>query len=157
MFANLIRGTVAAAVVAGTLVSSAFAAGVDVNATVTGLALRGVDPVSYFTNGAPEDGDFSITSVHNGATYRFTSEDNKDLFEQNPEKYLPQYGGFCAFGTAMGVKVDGDPDLWKIVDGKLYLNLSESIQERWKKDTAGFIAKGDDQWTEIENVDPSEL
>jgi YHS domain-containing protein len=157
MFANLIRGTVAAAVVAGTLVSSAFAAGVDVNATVTGLALRGVDPVSYFTNGAPKDGDFSITSVHNGATYRFTSEENKDLFEKNPEKYLPQYGGFCAFGTAMGVKVDGDPDLWKIVDGKLYLNLSESIQERWNKDTAGFIEKGDNKWTEIENVDPSEL
>lgn len=157
MFANLIRGSVAALVVVSGLVSSAFAAGVDVNATITGLALRGVDPVSYFTKGAPEDGDFTITAVHNGATYRFASEENKELFQANPEKYLPAYGGFCAFGTAMGVKVDGDPDLWKIVDGKLYLNLSESIQERWNKDISGNITTADQKWTEIENVDPSEL
>lgn len=157
MFANLIRGTIAAAVVTTGLIANAFGAGFDVNATVTGLALRGVDPVSYFTKGAPEDGDFAITSVHNGATYRFTSEDNKALFDKNPDQYLPQYGGFCAFGTAMGVKVDGDPDLWKIVDGKLYLNLSESIQERWNKDTAGFIETADGKWTELEHVDPSEL
>ncbi|WP_299480939.1 YHS domain-containing (seleno)protein [uncultured Roseibium sp.] len=157
MLKNLIRGSVAALVVVSGLVSSAFAAGFDVNATVTGLALRGVDPVSYFTNGAPQDGDFSITEVHNGATYRFVSEENRDLFKQNPEKYLPAYGGFCAFGTAMGVKVDGDPDLWKIVDGKLYLNLSESIQERWNKDIPGFVSSADDNWTQIEKTDPSEL
>ncbi|TYC52277.1 hypothetical protein FMN50_18160 [Rhodobacterales bacterium] len=157
MFANLIRSSIAAAVVVTGIVSSAFGAGVDVNATVTGLALRGVDPVSYFTDGEPKDGKFDITEVHNGATYRFVSEESRDLFKQNPEKYLPAYGGFCAFGTAMGVKVDGDPDLWKIVDGKLYLNLSESIQERWNTDVPGFIEKADVNWDSLKDVDPSEL
>jgi len=157
MFANLIRGSLAAFVVVTGLVSNAFAAGFDVNATVTGLALRGVDPVSYFTEGAPQNGDFSITAVHNGATYRFTSEENRDLFKQDPDKYLPQYGGFCAFGTAMGVKVDGDPDLWKIVDGKLYLNLSKSIQERWNGDIPGFVTTADGKWDGLKDVDPSEL
>jgi YHS domain-containing protein len=157
MIANLVRGSIAALVVVTGLVSSAFAAGVDVNATVTGLALRGVDPVSYFTNGAPQNGDFSITAVHNDATYRFASEENRDLFNQNPEKYLPQYGGFCAFGTAMGVKVDGDPDLWKIVDGKLYLNLAPSIQKRWNEDIPGFIATANTNWNDIKEVNPSEL
>ncbi|MEP3045874.1 MAG: YHS domain-containing (seleno)protein [Roseibium sp.] len=157
MFSNLIRSTVAAAVVVTGLVSSALGAGVDVNATVTGLALRGVDPVSYFTNGAPQDGNFAITEVHNGATYRFVSEESRETFKQDPEKYLPAYGGFCAFGTAMGVKVDGDPDLWKIVDGKLYLNLSPSIQERWNTDVPGFISTANTKWTEIEDTDPSEL
>lgn len=157
MFANLIRGSLAALVVVTGLVSSAFAGGFDVNATVTGLALRGVDPVSYFTAGEPQDGDFTITAVHNGATYRFVSEENRDLFKENPDKYLPQYGGFCAFGTAMGVKVDGDPDLWKIHDGKLYLNLSKSIQERWNGDIPGFVATADGKWGELKDVDPSEL
>lgn len=157
MFSRLIRGSMATAVVFSGLISSALGAGFDVNATVTGLALRGVDPVSYFTKGAPIDGDFSITEVHNGATYRFATEENRELFKQNPEKYLPQYGGFCAFGTAMGVKVDGDPDLWKIVDGKLYLNLSQSIQERWNKDVSGFISTANTNWTKIEDTDPGEL
>jgi len=157
MISSLIRGSIASAVVLTGLVSSALGAGFDVNATVTGLALRGVDPVSYFTNGAPEDGNFAITEVHNGATYRFTSEENRELFKQNPDKYLPQYGGFCAFGTAMGVKVDGDPDLWKIVEGKLYLNLSESIQDRWNKDVSGYISTADTNWVKIEDTNPSDL
>lgn len=157
MIANFVRSTLAALVVASALVSNAFAAGNDVNATVTGLALRGVDPVSYFTAGTPQDGDFSITAVHDDVTYRFVSEENKALFQENPEKYLPQYGGFCAFGTAMGVKVDGDPQLWKIVDGKLYLNLAPSIQERWNKDIPGFIATANTKWDEIKSVNPSEL
>jgi YHS domain-containing protein len=157
MFANLIRGSLAALVVVTGLVSNAFAGGFDVNTTITGLALRGVDPVSYFVDGEPHDGSIAITAVHNGATYRFASEENRDLFKQNPDKYLPQYGGFCAFGTAMGVKVDGDPDLWKIVDGKLYLNLAPSIQERWVQDIPGFIATADTKWGDLENVNPSDL
>lgn len=157
MFNKLIRGSAAALVVLTGLISSAFAAGVDVNATITGLALRGVDPVSYFTNGAPQDGDFKITTVHNGATYRFVSEENRDLFTQNPNKYAPQYGGFCAFGTAMGIKVDGDPDLWKIVDEKLYLNLSPAVQERWNEDVAGYITTADGKWSDIKDVAPTDL
>ena len=154
---SLVRSSLAAAAVLVTIVSNAFAAGPDVNATNTGLALRGVDPVSYFTAGKPQAGQVGITAQYNGATYRFTTEANRDAFKANPAKYAPQYGGFCAFGTAMGIKVDGDPTLWKIVDDKLYLNLSKDIQERWNKDIPGFINTADDNWTKIENVDPSEL
>ncbi|MGB1479671.1 MAG: YHS domain-containing (seleno)protein, partial [Marinobacter salsuginis] len=113
--------------------------------------------VSYFVNGAPQDGDIAITEVHNGATYRFASEENRDLFKQNPEKYLPQYGGFCAFGAAMGVKVDGDPDLWKIVDNKLYLNLNKDVQKRWLTDVPGYIANANDIWPDIKTVEAAEL
>src|SRR5271168_3572377 len=103
---------------AAAVTTPAIAAGPELNATITGLALRGYDPVAYFTDGKPVPGDFTITARHEGATYRFASEDHKALFEKDPAKYLPQYGGFCAFGTAQGYKVDGDPNVWAIVEGK---------------------------------------
>lgn len=135
---------------------SAFAGAFDVNKTVTGLALRGYDPVAYFTDGKPTPGDFSITAVHDDAIYRFSSEENKKKFLENPETYVPQYGGFCAFGLAQGVKVDGDPELWKIVDNKLYLNLSVPVQKRWQEDIPGFITTADSKWPNLEDVDPVE-
>ncbi|MCR9135796.1 MAG: hypothetical protein NXI27_07375 [Alphaproteobacteria bacterium] len=143
--------------ISATLFVSAFAAGVDVNATTTGLALRGYDPVAYFTAGAPTEGDFQITATHNGATYRFASEENKALFVANPEAYAPAYGGFCAFGTAMGFKFDGDPHLWRIVDNKLYLNLAPGIQKRWEADRANLIVSADTKWSEIADKTPEEL
>lgn len=143
--------------ISATLFVSAFAAGVDVNATTTGLALRGYDPVAYFTTGAPTAGDFQITASHNGATYRFASEENKALFVADPEAYAPAYGGYCAFGTAMGFKFDGDPHLWRIVDNKLYLNLAPGIQERWEADRANLIVSADDKWAEIADKSPEEL
>ncbi len=112
------------------LATSAFADANHVNVTSTDLALRGVDPVSYFTEGQPLDGQVNITAEHNGAVYRFINEETKALFEAGPDRYAPQYGGFCAFGLANGYKFDGNPDLWKIVDDKLYLNLSPAVQER---------------------------
>jgi YHS domain-containing protein len=135
----------------------ALAAGPDVNATVTGLALRGYDPVAYFTDGKPVPGDFTITAQHDGATYRFASEDHKERFLKDPAKYLPEYGGFCAFGTAKGVKVDGDPTVWKIVDGKLYLNLAPAVAERWDQDVAGYIKTADERWKAVKDRAPSEL
>lgn len=109
------------------LATSALAAGVDINASSTGLAMQGYDPVAYFTVGEATKGDYRITALHDDALYRFSSEENKAAFEANPEAYLPAYGGYCAFGTAMGFKFDGDPNHWKIVDNKLYLNLSKDI------------------------------
>jgi len=135
----------------------ALAAGQDVNATVTGLALRGYDPVAYFTDGKPVIGDFTITAQHDGATYRFASEDHKALFLKDPAKYLPEYGGFCAAGTAKGVKVDGDPTVWKIVDNKLYFNLAPAVAKRWGEDIAGNIKTANSNWTTIKNKAPSEL
>jgi YHS domain-containing protein len=134
----------------------AIAAGPDVNATVTGLALRGYDPVSYFTDGKPILGDYTITASYEGAIYRFTSEEHKALFVKEPTKYLPQYGGFCAFGTARGVKVDGDPTVWKIVDNKLYLNLAPPVAARWNQDIAGYIKAANEKWPELRDKPPSE-
>ncbi len=139
------------------IATSTLAAGVDVNASSTGLAMQGYDPVAYFTEGAPAKGDYKITTVYNDATYRFASEENKATFEANPEAYAPAYGGYCAFGTAMGFKFDGDPNHWKIVDDVLYLNLSQDIQERWETDIPGFITSASANWTEIADKTPEEL
>ncbi|WP_417684783.1 YHS domain-containing (seleno)protein [Roseibium sp.] len=154
---NFIRNGLAAIAVAATLTTSALAAGVDVNATTTGLALRGFDPVTYFNGGAPKAGDFTITAEYKGATYRFTSEANRDAFKADPAKYAPQYGGYCAMGTAMGLKLDGDPHVYKIVDGKLYLNLSKQIAQRWNDDVPGNIKTADTTWTKIEHTAPEDL
>lgn len=152
-FKSLILGTAAAITLAG----SVFAAGVDVNATPTGLALQGYDPVTYHTVGEPTKGDFQITSTYNEATYRFASEENKAKFDANPAAYAPQYGGYCAFGAAMGFKFDGDPTVWKIVDGELFLNLAPGVQARWEEDVPGFIEKADTNWVEIVDKTPAEL
>lgn len=140
-----------------TLFASALAADVDVNATTTGLAMRGYDPVSYFTNGAPARGNWKITAQHNDATYRFASEENKAKFMKNPAAYAPAYGGYCAFGTAMGYKFDGDPNVWKIVDKKLYLNLNKDIQVKWEGDRANYINTANVKWTSIKDKAPQDL
>lgn len=139
------------------LATSSLAAGVEYNASSTGLALQGYDPVAYFTDGAPTKGNWKITAVHDEVTYRFASEENKAAFLKNPEAYAPAYGGYCAFGAAMGFKFDGDPTLWKIVDDVLYVNLSQDIQQRWEGDIPGFIERADTNWTDIAEKTPAEL
>jgi len=140
-----------------TLATQALAAGVELNASSTGLALQGYDPVAYFTEGEATPGNWKITTSYNDATYRFASEAHKAAFEADPEAYLPQYGGYCAFGAAMGFKFDGDPHQWKIVDGELYLNISKDIQERWLTDVPGFIEQADVNWVDIADKDPASL
>jgi hypothetical protein len=150
-------GTAVVLIISVAAGAPALAAGPDINATITGLALRGYDPVAYFTDGRPVLGDFTITAQHDGATYRFASEDHKERFLKDPAKYLPEYGGFCAFGTAQGVKVDGDPNVWKIVDNKLYLNLAPAVAKRWEQDVSGNIKTADEKWTVVKDKPPSEL
>jgi YHS domain-containing protein len=135
----------------------AIAAGPQINATITGLALRGYDPVAYFTDGKPVLGDFSITAQYEGATYRFASEAHKALFMKEPAKYIPQFGGFCAYGAAAGYKVDGDPTLWKIVDNKLYLNIAPPVAARWKQDIPGYIKAANEKWATIKDKAPGDL
>ncbi len=121
------------------------------------LAVRGYDVVSYFTQGRPTPGVEEFTNVHSGATYRFANEANLKLFKESPDKYLPQYGGYCAYGAYENAKFDGDPMLWKIVAGKLYFNLSPSIQTKWNVDTAQKITKADANWKKIEHKTPAEV
>lgn len=152
-----VRTFLSGALLSLTLATSALAAGVELNASSTGLALQGYDPVAYFTDGAPTKGNWQITATHNDATYRFASEEHKAAFLADPEAYLPQYGGYCAFGAAMGFKFDGDPNYWKVVDGELFLNISQDIQQRWVTDIPGFIQKADVNWSEIADKDPASL
>ena len=121
------------------------------------LALRGYDPVAYFTEGRPVLGNPSIVSKHDGAVYQFTSEANRRKFESEPSRFAPQYGGFCAYGVSVGAKFLKNHELFKVVDGKLYLNLNRDIQQTWKKDIAGNISKADGNWREIRDKAPTEL
>ncbi len=152
-----VKSLLAGAAVSVALVSSALAAGVELNASSTGLALQGYDPVAYFTEGEATPGDWRITASYQDATYRFSSEEHKAAFEADPEAFLPEYGGYCAFGAAMGFKFDGDPEQWRIVDGELYLNISADIQERWLQDVPGYIEQADSNWPTIVDVEPAAL
>lgn len=154
---NPIKSLISGVALSAAIATSAIAAGVELNASSTGLALQGYDPVAYFTDSQATPGNWKITATHNDATYRFISEEHKEAFLANPDAYLPQYGGYCAFGAAMGYKFDGDPQQWKVVDGELFLNLSADIQEKWSEDIPGYVAKADTNWTEISHKDPSEL
>jgi YHS domain-containing protein len=120
-----------------------------VNSDGSGLALHGYDPVAYFEDGRPVKGSADLTVEHAGATYRFASAANRDDFVENPERFVPQYGGYCAYGMAQGGKYDVDPEAWKIVNGKLYLNKNRSVQQTWNEDIPGYIAEADRNWAEV--------
>jgi YHS domain-containing protein len=115
---------------------------------VDGVAVGGYDPVSYFS-GAPLEGKPEITSSWNGAEWRFATEANKAAFVAAPEKYAPQYGGYCAFAVSKGATAKGDPEAWTVADGKLYLNLSKGIREQWQSDIPGNIAAADANWPKV--------
>ncbi|MDX1642734.1 MAG: YHS domain-containing (seleno)protein [Thermoanaerobaculia bacterium] len=138
-----------------------FAADVNVSSGLTGaggpLAMHGYDPVAYFVDGAPRRGSAEHSLLWNGAVYRFVTRQNLDRFAVEPERYAPQYGGFCAYGVSVGKKFDGDPHVFAIVDGKLYLNLNPSIQTIWEEDVAGNIAKAEHQWPAIHSTPADEL
>lgn len=122
-----------------------------------GYGVSGYDPVAYHVDGKPVDGKDQFTSTYNGTTYRFSSQVNRDAFLGNPEAYAPAYGGFCAFGTAMGRKFPGDPNAWRIVDGTLYLNLNKDVQKRWVTDIPGFIKGAENNWPIIQAVADAKL
>lgn len=109
------------------------------------LAVRGYDVVSYFIgDGTPVEGSEEFTVRYNGYDYRFANKDNADAFIAEPAKYAPAYGGYCAWAIGANDRLaPGDPNVYEIVDGKLYLNFSEDVQDRWEKDIPGFIKAGD--------------
>jgi YHS domain-containing protein len=119
--------------------------------------ISGYDPVAYFTEGEAVRGSGMYVSVFEGVTYAFESKKNKEVFDADPEKYTPEYGGYCAFGVAGGYKIVSDPEVWKIVDGKLYLNVNRNVQRRWEKDIPGNIESADANWIEIKDKPPSDL
>jgi YHS domain-containing protein len=119
--------------------------------------VQGYDLVSYFTTGEPQKGNGNYTFIYDGVTYLFANKVNRAKFKKNPQRYLPAYGGFCAFAVMVGKKVVGDPLAWKIVDNRLYLNLNKKVQQRWEQDIPGNIGKADAKWPEIKDVPADQL
>ncbi len=117
-----------------------------INTDSEGVAIKGYDPVAYFTTGKPVKGDKEFEYKWKGAKWRFSSKEHLRLFMDAPEKYAPQYGGYWAYAVSRGTTADIDPDSWSIVDGKLYLNLNKKIQKLWKNDVPGNIKKADENW-----------
>lgn len=112
-------------------------------------AVDGHDVVAYFDQGRPIEGSREFTTTWKEAEWRFASAEHLQAFEENPEKYAPQYGGYCAWAVAHGDTASVEPDLWSIVDGKLYLNYSADIQAKWEADKRALIEQADRNWPDI--------
>lgn len=136
------------ATLGGTLPARAGKAPIDTS-RLAGVALGGYDPVAYHALGRPTPGDPAIESVWRGARWRFASPAHRALFEAEPERYAPRYGGYCAWAVAQGYTAPGDPEAWRIVEGRLYLNYDRSVQRRFEQDIAGNVAKADGNWPEV--------
>lgn len=113
------------------------------------LALGGYDAVAYFKEGKPVAGKPEFSYKWMDATWRFSSAENREAFKAEPEKYAPQYGGYCAFGTSQGHLVPGDPQAWKVVDDKLYLNYNKDVQKFWLQDVPGNIEKANENYPKL--------
>jgi len=135
----------------------------------TGFAVSGYDVVSYFDiaqsevgqsevgqpQPSPVPGRAAITAEYNGATFAFATEANRATFLANPMSFVPQYDGHCAYGVAKGGKVPGNPTLWRIVDGKLYLNITKDVVGFWEEDIPGNLMKSEKNWVGIEPAEAS--
>lgn len=116
-----------------------------------GHAVDGYDVVSYHTQAEPLPGDPGIAAEYNGVTWLFASEANRNLFLDDPQRYVPAYDGHCAWAAARGYKARTDPLAYRLVDGVLYMNYSPRIQRRWERDIPGFIERSEANWPEIED------
>lgn len=113
------------------------------------VAVNGYDPVAYFTDGRPVRGLAAHRVTYQGYEYRFASAAHLAAFNANPARYLPQYGGYCAWAVSQGYTAPGNPDNWRIVDGKLYLNYNDEIQRRWEGDIPGYIRSANINWPSV--------
>lgn len=147
--AGLAFGT--AAFVTAPAVAVAQSSPLAVNTDAAGLALHGYDAVAYFNAGRPTVGDARFSTTFEGARYQFASAANLEAFRANPVAYAPVFGGFCAMGVALEKKLDGDPQVWKIVDGKLYLNVNKDVQVAWNADIPGNLVKANNNWPQIKD------
>lgn len=157
-----VKATIALVLLGVLGANAAFAA--DEYNTATGLTaagaplgLHGVDPVAFIKLGNRIDGSAAYTAVHDGVAYYFASEANMQAFERAPSRYLPQFGGFCAFGVSVAKKFDGDPRYAAVQDDKLYVFLNEAIFTEFQKDRAGTIAKAEKNWRKIEHAEAGSL
>jgi YHS domain-containing protein len=124
------------------------------NTDATGVALRGFDAVAYFAVENAVKGDPKYEYVWNGAKWIFSSEENMKKFQANPDAYAPQFGGYCSLAVSEGYTADGDPEAWKIVDGKLYLNYNKQVRQKWEANQAERIEKGSANWQKFKKEKP---
>ena len=142
---RIVRACFALPLLALAMLGSAATAG-EANLTFQGLAIQGYDPVAYFTDAKAVPGDPEITATHDGATYRFASAEHRSAFQADPGKYVPQYGGYCAYGASQGYNAPIEPEQFTIADGKLYLNYNADVRKRWNEDRGSYISKADAYW-----------
>jgi YHS domain-containing protein len=114
-----------------------------------GVALRGYDPVAYFASAGAQKGQAQYSYEYKGSKFYFASDANRRAFMAMPEKYAPQFGGYCAFGAAQGYKVSTQPEAFAIVEDKLYLNYDKKVQKIWQQDVPGNIRKAEQNWPEV--------
>ena len=145
---TLILGMAAAAPATWLLTRPAMAATAPVFSD-GGLAIRGADPVAYFTEGGPVAGDPAHSLMWEGTIWQFASAENMATFEMNPTAYAPQFGGYCAFAMSRGYIASTVPEAWTIHEGKLYLNYSLSVRDLWSTDIPGNIAAANGHWPGI--------
>ncbi|WP_462254469.1 YHS domain-containing (seleno)protein [Ferruginibacter sp.] len=111
-----------------------------------GIAIKGYDPVAYFLQHEALEGNENFSTAWSGSKWKFISQANLDSFKLAPQKYAPQYGGYCAYGLSENHKAPTDPQAWTIVDNKLYLNYNPKVKEMWLKDTTAKIKAADNNW-----------
>ncbi len=133
---------------AALLTRPAMAAEPPVYAT-NGVAINGYDPVAYFTEEKAVKGSPEHTSGWDGATLHFASAQNKAMFDADPEKYAPKYGGYCAYAVSKGYIAKTDPDAWSIHEGRLYLNFSKSVRALWSARKRHHITQADANWPSV--------
>lgn len=146
-----------ATVIAVSLISFSVFADVDTFADANDVTLSGHDAVAYFTENQAVEGSADFTAVHDGAIFHFANAKNRDTFAANPDKYAPQYGGFCAYGTALGKKLPVDGKAFEVVDGKLYVNKNLDVYETWVEDKEENIVEANTQWKVIKSVAAQDL
>ncbi|GAB3711004.1 YHS domain-containing (seleno)protein [Spirosoma flavus] len=130
--------------------ATVFAQQVEVFAT-DNQAIRGYDPVAYFTESKAVKGSSDFSYPYKETTWLFASAANRDAFKANPDKYMPQYGGYCAYGLSQGHKSPTDPEAWTIVDNKLYLNYNPKVKTKWVQSQAENIQAADQKWPTLKN------
>ncbi|HVU36891.1 MAG TPA: YHS domain-containing (seleno)protein [Opitutales bacterium] len=120
-----------------------------VNVDKAGVGLQGYDPVAFFTEKKPVKGHAGIVSRYNGVIYQFATVEDKKLFDENPAKYEPQFGGYCAYGVSRNKAVEIDVDAFQIVDGRLLLQYDKDIRDEFNKDTRGNLKQADKNWPDL--------
>jgi YHS domain-containing protein len=142
---NWTRRALFAAVTLTLFMGSAMAGSI-INRANEGPAIEGYDTVAYHTKGQPQKGDAKYSTEWNGAKWQFATEENLQAFKVDPERYAPQYGGYCSYAMARNSFADGDPNRWKVVDGKLYLNANFFAQKLWERDIPEKIKSANTNW-----------